>query len=217
MGGCPGERVQPFGGSPESSASRAALDHPRVLPAGLRVVLLILVAYAVAVILPDTLRPASLYQKAYPLVGLAGAVTGDRHKAGHREAPGWYPLGTLGFELAVDEAAARLVVDGRGGTVPALGAELNAGGAGTAMRFLLGFLTLGRGHFRLDGNQRMRERPIGPLLDTLAALGISVRAERDNGCPPVAIEIAVAFPAKRFTNSGFSRSSFDTSSQAMRW
>ena len=97
MGGCPGERVQPFGGTSEGGASRAALDHPRVLPAGLRVVLLILVAYAVAVILPDTLRPASLYQKAYPLVGLAGAVTGDRHKAGHREAPGWYPLGTLGF------------------------------------------------------------------------------------------------------------------------
>jgi len=98
-------------------------------------------------------------------------------------------LGALGFELAVDESAARIVVDGRGGAIPACGGELDAGGAGTAMRFLLGFLTLGRGRFRLDGNQRMRERPIGPLLDTLAALGISVRAERDNGCPPVVIEI----------------------------
>ena len=107
MGGCPGERVQPFGGTFEGGASRAALDHPRVLPAGLRVVLLILVAYAVAVILPDTLRPASLYQKAYPLVGLAGAVTGDRHKAGHREAPGWYPLGTLGFAADNDGIVTR--------------------------------------------------------------------------------------------------------------
>jgi 3-phosphoshikimate 1-carboxyvinyltransferase len=98
-------------------------------------------------------------------------------------------LRTLGFELAVDEAAARIVVDGRGGAIPARGGELDAGGAGTAMRFLLGFLTLGRGRFRLDGNQRMRERPIGPLLDALAALGVSVRAERDNGCPPVLIEI----------------------------
>jgi 3-phosphoshikimate 1-carboxyvinyltransferase len=98
-------------------------------------------------------------------------------------------LGTLGFGLAVDETAARIVVDGRGGAIPARGGDLDAGGAGTAMRFLLGFLTLGRGRFRLDGNQRMRERPIGPLLDTLAALGISVRAERDNGCPPVVIEI----------------------------
>jgi len=98
-------------------------------------------------------------------------------------------LGTLGFGLGVDETAARIVVDGRGGAIPARGGDLDAGGAGTAMRFLLGFLTLGRGRFRLDGNQRMRERPIGPLLDTLAALGISVRAERDNGCPPVVIEI----------------------------
>ncbi len=98
-------------------------------------------------------------------------------------------LGTLGFALGVDEAAARIVVDGRGGAIPAHGGELDAGGAGTAMRFLLGLLTLGRGRFRLDGNQRMRERPIGPLLDTLAALGVSVRAERDNGCPPVLIEI----------------------------
>jgi 3-phosphoshikimate 1-carboxyvinyltransferase len=98
-------------------------------------------------------------------------------------------LGTLGFEVAVDEAAARIVVEGRGGVIPARGRELDAGGAGTAMRFLLGFLTLGRGRFRVDGNQRMRERPIGPLLDALAALGVSVRAERDNGCPPVLIEI----------------------------
>ncbi len=98
-------------------------------------------------------------------------------------------LGTLGFDLTVDEAGARITVDGRGGVVPAHGGDLDAGGAGTAMRFLLGFLTLGRGHFRLDGNQRMRERPIGPLLDALAALGAPVRAERENGCPPVIIEV----------------------------
>ena len=94
-------------------------------------------------------------------------------------------LGMLGFEVAIDEAAARIVVDGRGGAIPATRPRARRGGAGTAMRFLLGFLTLGRGRFRLDGNQRMRERPIGPLLDAMAALGVSVRAERDNGCPPV--------------------------------
>jgi 3-phosphoshikimate 1-carboxyvinyltransferase len=99
-------------------------------------------------------------------------------------------LRTLGFELAVDEAAARIVVAGRAGAIPACGAELDVGGAGTAMRFLLGLLTLGRGRFRLDGNQRMRERPVGPLLDTLVGLGVPVRAERGNGCPPVIIEAA---------------------------
>jgi 3-phosphoshikimate 1-carboxyvinyltransferase len=98
-------------------------------------------------------------------------------------------LRTLGFELDVDEAAARIVVDGCGGAIPARGAELDAGGAGTAMRFLLGFLTLGCGRFRLDGNKRMRERPVGPLLDALAALGVLVRAERANGCPPVVVKV----------------------------
>ncbi len=98
-------------------------------------------------------------------------------------------LGALGFGLAVDEMAARIVVDGHGGAIPVRGGELDAGGAGTAMRFLLGFLTLGRGQFRVDGNQRMRERPVGPLLDALAALGVAVRAERNNGCPPVLIEV----------------------------
>ena len=98
-------------------------------------------------------------------------------------------LGALGFTMVLDEAAARIVVDGRGGAIPVRGAQLDVGGAGTAMRFLLGFLTLGRGRFRIDGNQRMRERLIGPLLEALAALGVSVRAERNNGCPPVLIEI----------------------------
>ncbi|HZO80832.1 MAG TPA: 3-phosphoshikimate 1-carboxyvinyltransferase [Candidatus Binataceae bacterium] len=99
-------------------------------------------------------------------------------------------LRTLGFEVAIDEAASRIVVEGRGGAIPAAGAELDVGGAGTAMRFLLGFLTLGRGRFRVDGNARMRERPVGPLLDALNTLGVEARAERNNGSPPVVIEVA---------------------------
>jgi 3-phosphoshikimate 1-carboxyvinyltransferase len=98
-------------------------------------------------------------------------------------------LRTLGFELVVDEAAARIVVEGRAGVIPARGAALDVGGAGTAMRFLLGFLTLGRGRFRVDGNARMRQRPVGPLLAALGSLGVSARAERGNGCAPIVIEV----------------------------
>lgn len=97
-------------------------------------------------------------------------------------------LRTLGFELAVDEARSAIVVQGRGGAIPSRGASLDVGGAGTAMRFLLGFLTLGHGRFRIDGNERMRQRPIGPLLTALLALGVQARAERGNGCPPVVIQ-----------------------------
>jgi len=79
-------------------------------------------------------------------------------------------LRALGFEIDVDEAARRITVAGRDGEIPAKEATLDAGGAGTAMRFLPGFLILGRGRYRLDGNARMRERPIGALIDSMRGL-----------------------------------------------
>jgi 3-phosphoshikimate 1-carboxyvinyltransferase len=97
-------------------------------------------------------------------------------------------LKALGFSLEIDEANRSIAIEGGGGHIPARHADLNIGGAGTAMRFLAGFLTLGRGRFRLDGNDRMRERPIGPLLDALRGLGVNATSERDNGCPPVMID-----------------------------
>lgn len=97
-------------------------------------------------------------------------------------------LSTLGFTVEVDEAARRIAVEGCGGKIPEPNANLDAGGAGTAMRFLAGFLTLGRGRYRLDGNARMRERPIGALIDALRALGLEVASELGNGCPPLVID-----------------------------
>jgi 3-phosphoshikimate 1-carboxyvinyltransferase len=96
-------------------------------------------------------------------------------------------LRTLGIEIDVDEANRTITVHGRGGIIPASSANLDIGGAGTAMRFLAGFLTLAQGQFRIDGNRRMRQRPIGPLLDALRQLGIEARAENNDGCPPVII------------------------------
>jgi 3-phosphoshikimate 1-carboxyvinyltransferase len=99
-------------------------------------------------------------------------------------------LQALGFTIATDPAAARITIEGLGGRIPARGAELNVGGAGTAMRFLTGFLTLGEGRYRIDGNARMQKRPIGPLLDALQRLGASVYSERDNRCPPVIADMS---------------------------
>ncbi len=94
-------------------------------------------------------------------------------------------LKQLGFLLTIEENEKRVTVNGLGGQIPSSGCDLSIGGAGTAMRFLIPFLTLARGKFRIDGNQRMRERPIGPLLDAMQRLGASVYSERDNRCPPV--------------------------------
>ncbi len=97
-------------------------------------------------------------------------------------------LKKLGFGVQADWHAKTCRVMGEGGHIPAKGAELFVGAAGTAMRFLSAFVTLGSGRFRLDGTPRMRERPIEDLLQGLRLLGVNARSEFDNGCPPVIVE-----------------------------
>lgn len=94
-------------------------------------------------------------------------------------------LQALGFDVQLDEANHEMLVTGLGGKVPAKKAELFIGNAGTAARFLSAFLTLGNGEYILDGEPRMRERPIGDLTDALNQLGVEMEAK--NNCPPVKI------------------------------
>jgi 3-phosphoshikimate 1-carboxyvinyltransferase len=101
-------------------------------------------------------------------------------------------LSALGFTVAIDEDERHITIEGRGGTISAKSADLDAGGAGTAMRFIAGFLTLGRGHYRLDGNARMRQRPLGALIDALKGLGVNAVSEFANGCPPIVIDTSLA-------------------------
>lgn len=105
-------------------------------------------------------------------------------------------LQKLGFSLRLDPERAEMIVEGQGGRIPARQAELYIGNAGTAARFLTAFLTLGQGEYVLDGDARMRQRPIGDLLAALAQLGATVLPVGDaawNGrlsstiCPPVNI------------------------------
>ena len=94
-------------------------------------------------------------------------------------------LQTLGFDIQLDQANHEMMVTGLDGKIPAKKAELFIGNAGTAARFLSAFLTLGNGEYVLDGEPRMRERPIGDLIDALHKLGVEVEAT--NNCPPVEI------------------------------
>ena len=83
--------------------------------------------------------------------------------------------------------AAVVEVEGRGGEIPAKKAEVSVGNAGTAMRFLTALLALGRGNYIIDGDARMRQRPIGDLLEALRALGAAAESVRGNACPPVRV------------------------------
>ncbi len=97
-------------------------------------------------------------------------------------------LRRLGFAIAWDRERETISVEGKAGTIPSPGADLFGGNAGTAVRFLTAFVSLGQGTFRIDGDPRMRERPIQDQLDAMTALGVRVRSELGTGCPPIVVD-----------------------------
>jgi 3-phosphoshikimate 1-carboxyvinyltransferase len=115
-------------------------------------------------------------------------------------------LQALGFDIQLDEANHEMMVAGLGGKIPANKAQLFVGNAGTAARFLSAFLALGKGEYILDGDARMRERPIGDLVDALTQLGANLET-KNNNCPPVKI-IANGLPGGKTKIAGNISSQF---------
>jgi len=64
---------------------------------------------------------------------------------------------------------------------------LDAGPAGTTFRFLTGYLSRRPGHQILTGSQRMKERPIGILVNALRELGADIEYTENEGYPPLRI------------------------------
>jgi 3-phosphoshikimate 1-carboxyvinyltransferase len=114
-------------------------------------------------------------------------------------------LKQLGFRVEPDWATKSCLIMGEGGNIPARGGEIFVGAAGTVMRFLAAFVSLGNGRFRLDGTKRMRERPIEDLLQGLRLMGVKASSELHNQCPPVIVD-AQGLPGGRVAIDG-SRSS----------
>jgi 3-phosphoshikimate 1-carboxyvinyltransferase len=96
-------------------------------------------------------------------------------------------LQRLGFALEIDESNHRVSVRGKSGEIPRDAAELFCGNSGTTIRFLSAACALGRGRYRLDGVERMRQRPIGQLVDMLRQLGVRARYDGVEGFPPIEI------------------------------
>lgn len=102
-------------------------------------------------------------------------------------------LATLGVRCRQDApGAATISVDGVAGVLPVPSAALFLGNAGTAFRPLTAVLAVLGGHYELDGVPRMRERPIGDLVDTLRTLGAQIGYLGTEGYPPLAIGAAGA-------------------------
>jgi 3-phosphoshikimate 1-carboxyvinyltransferase len=66
--------------------------------------------------------------------------------------------------------------------------QIDVGHAGTAMRFLTAYLCTREGSFELTGSDRMKQRPVGPLVDALKQLGARIEYLGKESCPPLRIE-----------------------------
>ncbi len=78
-------------------------------------------------------------------------------------------------------------VQGNGGLIQPAAGPIFLGNNGTATRFLTSVASLGNSTYVIDGDPRMYQRPIEPLMQALQGWGVDIIATRGTGCPPLAI------------------------------
>ncbi|KAI4240668.1 MAG: hypothetical protein L6R42_011474, partial [Xanthoria sp. 1 TBL-2021] len=97
-----------------------------------------------------------------------------------------------GATFAWEKSGQILVVRGNGGRLEAHGEELYLGNAGTASRFLATVATLATSGTKdfsiLTGNERMKKRPIGPLVEALQANGAGIEFLESTGSLPLNVK-----------------------------
>ncbi|EDO3892969.1 3-phosphoshikimate 1-carboxyvinyltransferase [Salmonella enterica subsp. enterica serovar Derby] len=95
-------------------------------------------------------------------------------------------LSALGINYTLSVDRTRCDITGNGGPLRASGAlELFLGNAGTAMRPLAAALCLGQNEIVLTGEPRMKERPIGHLVDSLRQGGANIDYLEQENYPPL--------------------------------
>jgi 3-phosphoshikimate 1-carboxyvinyltransferase len=94
-------------------------------------------------------------------------------------------LEAMGAQIAPTDRG--VLVRGPLGRAPGRPIRLDAGASGTAARFLAAVAAAVPGDWRLDGEPRLRERPIAELVAALVSAGASVRYEERDGFLPLGI------------------------------
>lgn len=128
----------------------------------------------------------SLTARALVIGALASGETRLRNRLDAEDTT-YMAHGLEAFGVKLVEEPEALLIRGTGGRLSAPRVPVFLGGAGTAVRFLTTVAGLCHGRVVIDGNPRMRERPIQDLLEALSPLGIRAHALNGNGCPPVTI------------------------------
>ncbi|MCP4104377.1 MAG: 3-phosphoshikimate 1-carboxyvinyltransferase [Desulfobacteraceae bacterium] len=81
----------------------------------------------------------------------------------------------------------KLTVHGTKGFLSSCNYPVYLGNSGTSMRLLAAVASLGNGKITLNGTERMHERPIQDLLDSMNQMGIPAISVNNNGCPPIEV------------------------------
>ncbi|MCM8541467.1 MAG: 3-phosphoshikimate 1-carboxyvinyltransferase [Lentisphaeraceae bacterium] len=97
-------------------------------------------------------------------------------------------LKTLGLDISRNLENRTATLTGCAGPLPNGDFDLYLENAGTAVRSMSAALCLSKGNYRVDGNARMRERPIQHLVDGLLPLGADIKYELNEGFPPLLIK-----------------------------
>jgi 3-phosphoshikimate 1-carboxyvinyltransferase len=91
--------------------------------------------------------------------------------------------------IAIEEASDHLVIHGnglRGYRIQGETAELDAGNSGSTIRMLSGMLAAHPFRTIIDGDQSLRRRPMGRIIEPLRLMGCQIEA-REGNLPPLSI------------------------------
>jgi 3-phosphoshikimate 1-carboxyvinyltransferase len=99
-----------------------------------------------------------------------------------------HALVRLGFAVRANAKSGETSITGQSGIIPTRDVEVFVGNAGTVARFLPPALALGEGPYVVDGTPRMRERPVGDLVEAMRLLGARVGYAEEGGRLPLRVE-----------------------------
>jgi 3-phosphoshikimate 1-carboxyvinyltransferase len=95
---------------------------------------------------------------------------------------------SLGADIKLESD--RLKITGTGGQIRVAHDRqtIFAGNSGSTIRMAAPLAALGQSRVVLDGDSRLRQRPIGDLMSALESLGAHTRSLGNNGYPPIEIQ-----------------------------
>lgn len=92
----------------------------------------------------------------------------------------------LGTDIAIESDS--LAVKGTGGKIKVSEQKIFVGNSGSTIRMIAPLAALSKAKVILDGDSRLRQRPMGDLLSALQSLGVHARSLNNNSCPPIEIQ-----------------------------